>query len=183
MEKKVITHVTKGLIISLILIVLDLVAGFGNFKTATWFRYIPTIVMLAALIWACVSYGAQNNNTVSFGNLFAHGFKTTAVISCIFVIYTVLSIAFIFPETKEMALEEARKQMEQKGNIPEDAIESGLAITRKFFWPFAIAGSLFGTILFGALASLIGAAVTKKKPADPFDPISTTNDNNPQSSK
>jgi uncharacterized membrane protein YciS (DUF1049 family) len=157
------------LIIALILALLDVVAGIWNFKLSSWFRWIPTLVLFGALIWACISYGAQNGYNVSFGNLFAHGFKTTAVIGCLFVIYTLISIFVLFPGTKEIALDQARTEMERSGKLPEEAIEQGLSITRKFFVPFAIAGALFGTILIGALASLIGAAVTKKKPQSPFE--------------
>jgi uncharacterized membrane protein YciS (DUF1049 family) len=168
MNNKITSHITKGLIIAAVLSLLDLAAGIWDFKLTPAFRWVPMIVLSGSLIWACVSFGAQNNYTESFGNLFAHGFKTTAVVGCIFVIYTLLAVLVIFPGTKDIALEEARKQMERKGDVSEENIKQGLAITRRFFIPFTIAGSLFGTILVGAMASLIGAAVTKKKPQSPF---------------
>src|SRR4029077_15698586 len=115
MEKKVTSHITKGLIISLILIVLDLIDGFANIRLANWYRWIPLLVLAASLIWACISYGSQNNNNVTFGNVFGHGFKTRVVITCIMVLFTILSFTIIFPETKDAALDQARKQMEEKG--------------------------------------------------------------------
>jgi hypothetical protein len=45
----------------------------------------------------------------------------------------------------------------------------GLSITRKFFLPMALAFSLFGTAIMGAIASLIGAGVAKKNPITPFE--------------
>jgi len=42
-------------------------------------------------------------------------------------------------------------------------------LSKKLFLPFAIAGVILGTIFVGLLASLIGAAVTKKVPVSPFD--------------
>ena len=171
MKNKITSHITKGLMIALVLALMDLVAGIWNFKLSSWFRWLPIIVLTGSLIWACITFGAQNNYTESFGNLFAHGFKTTAVVGCVFVIYTLLSVLVIFPETKDIALEQARREMERRGDLSEENIEQGLAITRRFFIPFTIAGALFGTILIGALASLIGAAVTKKKPQSPFENI------------
>jgi hypothetical protein len=47
-------------------------------------------------------------------------------------------------------------------------IEQGIAMTKKLFLPFAIAGAIFGTGFLGAIGSLIGAAVAKKNPVDPF---------------
>jgi NADH:ubiquinone oxidoreductase subunit 6 (subunit J) len=169
MEPKITSHITKGLIISLILVVLDLIAGFANFKFATWFRWIPTLILVGSIIWACINYGSQLNNNVTFGNVFTHGFKTTAVIACIVTVFTVLSLLVIFPETKDIALDQARKQMEAKGNMPEETIDKAIEMTKKFFLPFAIAGAVFGTIIVGAIASLIGAGITKKNPPSPFE--------------
>jgi Protein of unknown function (DUF4199) len=169
MEKKVTSNLVTGLIISLILIVLDLVAGFANFKFATWYRWMPSLILIAALIWACINYGKQNNHKVTFGSVFGFGFKTSAVAACILVVYTILSIFLIFPETKDLALEQARKQMEEKGNLSQDQIDKAIEITKNFFVPFAIAGAALGTAIVGAIASLIGAAVTKKNPQSPFE--------------
>ena len=168
MEKKVTTPVIKGLIIALILIVLDLIAGFAHVKFETWFRWIPTLVLCAAIITACITYANQNNGNVTFGNTFADGFKTTAVATCIMVIYTILSILVLFPETKDIAMDAARKQMEAKGDVPQERIDQAIEMTKKFFVPFAIAGALIGSIIVGAIASLIGAAVAKKNPQTPF---------------
>ena len=41
-------------------------------------------------------------------------------------------------------------------------------MTKKFFLPFALGGAILGTGFLGAIASLIGAAVAKKNPIDPF---------------
>ena len=68
-----------------------------------------------------------------------------------------------------MSLEEARKGMEAKGNLSEEQVTQSLEFVRKFFIPFAIAGSLFGTAIVGALASLIGAGAAKKNPNNPFE--------------
>ena len=37
-------------------------------------------------------------------------------------------------------------------------------MTKKFIMVFLVGGTLLGYLFFGALASLIGAAVTKKEP-------------------
>jgi hypothetical protein len=169
MENRPVTsNVTKGLIISLVLIVIDLIAGFAKFKFETWFTWIPTIVLCIMLIWACISYANQMSNSVTFGNVFAHGFKTTAVVACLMLIYTLLSVFVIFPETKELALEKAREQMEKDQRLSESDIENGIEMTRKLFLPFAIAGSVIGTLIVGAIASLIGAAFARKNPPSPF---------------
>jgi Protein of unknown function (DUF4199) len=169
MEQKVTSPIVKGLIITLILALIDLIGGFAHLKMETWFRWLPTCVLVAAIIWACINYGSQLNGNTTFGNVFAHGFKTSAVVACILILYTLLSIYIIFPETKDLAIEAARKQMEEKGNIPEANIDQAMEITRKFFLPFAIGGALIGTLIIGAIAALIGAAFTKKNPQAEFE--------------
>ena len=75
----------------------------------------------------------------------------------------------LFPEMKDKTLEMARQRMEERGNLSDSQIEQGVEFTKKFFIPFAIGGTLLGTLIFGTVASLIGAAVAKKKPVNPLD--------------
>jgi ABC-type antimicrobial peptide transport system permease subunit len=84
-------------------------------------------------------------------------------------VYTLLSIYLIFPETRDVAIDEARKQMEKQGKMSDDQIDQAIEMTKKFFLPFAIGGSVIGTLIVGAIASLLGAAFAKKKPISPFD--------------
>jgi hypothetical protein len=167
-EQKVTSHITKGIIISLVLIVLDFVGGMAKIKMESWFRWIPTLIFCAAIIWACINYATQMHNYVTFGNVFAHGFKTTAVVTCLMVVYAVLSVYIISPEQKELALEEARKQLEKNNQMSDSDIETALEFTRRMFVPIAIGGTLLGTLIVGAIASLLGAAFAKKTPPSPF---------------
>lgn len=169
MEKKVTSNVTKGTVIALILIVLDMVSSFADFKYATWYTWIPSLLLIAAIIWACISYANQMENAVTFGNVFAHGFKTSAVVACLVFIYTLLAIFIIFPEMKDKALEMAAIQMDKQGNnMPEETKEQALKFTEKIFVPVAIASAVLGTLIVGVIASLLGAAVAKKNPPTIF---------------
>ena len=169
MEKKVTSPLATAIIISLLLAVLDIIAGFANFKYSNWYRWVPTILLFLALIWACINYASQNNGDVTFGNTFAHGFKVSAFTACFSIIFVILSIYVIFPDTKDIVLEQTRKQMEEKGNLSEENINNALDITRRLFFPFALGGALVGTILIGTIGSLIGAAFAKKNPESSFE--------------
>jgi hypothetical protein len=96
-----------------------------------------------------------------------HGFKVSAVIAIILLVYSLLSVNVIFPEIKEKTIEMQLKQMEERG-MTEDQIETAMNFTKKYFTAFMIFGVLIGTIIFGCIASLIGAAVAKKKPMNPL---------------
>ncbi|HEY2720964.1 MAG TPA: DUF4199 domain-containing protein [Chitinophagaceae bacterium] len=171
-EQKVMTHITKGLLVALVLIIIGLVGRFTGVETAGWFRWLPLMILLIAVIWACTSYASQMNNYVTFGNVFSHGFRMTAVATIILVLWGVLAITVIFPDSKERALEIARKQMEDGGKLSESQIEQALDFTRRSFFVLVVGVTLFGTLIAGLIASLIGAAVAKKKPVNPLDQMS-----------
>lgn len=166
MEKKIMTPVTKGLLIALVTIVISVIGNIAKLEQELWFRWLSTIVMCAGVIWACISFAQQMDGNVTFGNVFAHGFKVTAVITVISIVYFVLAILVLFPEMKDKALETARQKMEEGGKMSEEQINQGVEMTKKFFMPFAIGAILFGTLVAGVIASLIGAGIAKKKPAN-----------------
>jgi hypothetical protein len=171
-ETKVMTHVTKGLLVSLILIVIGVVGHITDIESQGWFRWISLIVLFIAVIWACISYSNQMNNQVTFGNLFVHGFKMSVVITLIVIVWTILSVTLIFPDTKEKAMEMARQNMEDQGKMSSAQIDQAIEATKKFFLVIVIGTILFGTLLVGAIASLVGAGVAKKKPVNPLDQMS-----------
>lgn len=166
-EKKITSPQIKGLIIALIVIVLGIAGYFTDLAFTTWFNWVVNLVMFIAVIFACVHFANEKEGYVTFGNVFMHGFKVSAVIAIILLVYSLLSVNVIFPEIKEKTIEMQLKQMEERG-MTEDQIETAMNFTKKYFTVFMIFGVLIGTIIFGCIASLIGAAVAKKKPMNPL---------------
>jgi|SRR5215203_5169375 len=166
-EKKPMSHLTAGLLIGALLVVYSIVINFLNLGGSSTTGLFQVVIIIGALVFFVNHYGKSKNATESFGNLFAYGFKTTAV-------FTIISIAFsiifflVFPEMKEQSLELARQKMEEK-NMPDDQIEQAIDITKRFFWVGVIGGSMIFLVIIGAIGSLIGAAITKKQPRSPFD--------------
>ncbi len=163
MEQTVTTTTTKGLVIGLILVILALVSYFLDFKPNGPLQWLGYAIFIGGIIWSVMSYGKQINYNSTFGNYFTHGFKVAALVTAIMIIYVIIFIV-LFPEFKEKAIVEARRSMQEKGNVTEEQINAGLEMTKKFFMVFLVGGTLIGYLIFGALAALIGAAVTKKVP-------------------
>ena len=170
MEQKVTSPTTKGLIIALALVVLSLIVQFTGSEQTIWGRWLGIVILCAGVIWACISYGQQMNGNVTFGNVFAHGFKTSAVVTVLSILFMVI-ILLVMPDIKEKGMEAARAEMEKNPNMTESQIEQGVAMASKFFYVFLIAGILFGYLIIGLIASLIGAGVTKKTPKTPFENV------------
>lgn len=163
MEQTVTTSTTKGIVISLILIVIALISYFLNMNTSSWLQYASYAVFIIGIILSVNIFGKQIDHNSTFGNYFAHGFKIAALVTAIMIIYIVIFV-YLFPDVREKAMEAARTRMQTQGNMSQEQINQGLFFTKKFFMVFIIAGTLLGYLIFGALASLIGAGITKKNP-------------------
>jgi uncharacterized membrane protein len=162
---------TKGLVLSLILVVIAMATYFSGVNMSSGIQYLGYAIFVAGIIFFINQYGKQINYASTFGGYFSHGFKISAIVTVIMILYVVIFI-LLFPEFKDKAMEEARKNMQSK-NLSEEQMNQAIEVSRKFFMTFLILGTLVGYILFGVIASLIGAAITKKNP-DTFQQIHAT---------
>ena len=167
MDKQITSHILKGAILGGFSILFSIIIYVFNLYTTQWLSFLSYAIFIGGIIYGNILFANQNENNVTFGNIFAHGFKTTAVVIVITVLYTVLSL-FIFPDMVDKIIEISRTAMAKNPQMTDEMIEQGIAMTKKLFLPFAIAGAIFFTGFFGAIGSLIGAAVAKKNPVDPF---------------
>lgn len=171
MEKQITSHIIKGAILGGISILFSIIIYVFNLYTTQWLSYLSYAILVGGIIYGNILFANQNDNNVSFGNIFAHGFKTTAVTIVITVLYTVLALYVLFPDMVDKIIEISRKEMLKNPKLTDEMIEQGIAMTKKLFLPFAVAGAIFGTGFLGAIGSLIGAAVAKKNPVDPFSDV------------
>ncbi|HKC34732.1 MAG TPA: DUF4199 domain-containing protein [Chitinophagaceae bacterium] len=166
-ENKIMSPQIKGILISLIIIILGIAGYFSNLAFSSWYSWAVNFVLLIAIIFACVHYANQKQGYVTFGNVFSHGFKVTAVVTIFLLIYTLLAMTVLFPDMKEKIFSMQETKMEEKG-LDADKIETTMTMMKKYFTLFLVLGVIFGNIIFGCIASLIGAAVAKKKPINPL---------------
>jgi hypothetical protein len=169
MEKKSVSHFVTGVIIGLVLIVFFLAFYFtGNTFNKGAISYLPTLFFVGGIIYSIIMWANANNNNVTFGQCFKYGFKASAIVAIIMSVFLAIFI-FSFPDYKEKFIEFMSNEMDKAdSNITDEQKEASLSIMGNFFAVSAIGGSLFMNLLFGAIASLIGAAVAKKNPQSPF---------------
>ena len=168
MENTVTSHIVKGAILSAISIIFSVIVYVFNLYEMSWLSWVNYAIFLGGLIYGAILYANQNNNNVTYGNVFAHGFKTTAVVIVITALFTVLSTKFLFPDMVDKIVDMTRKQMEKNPQMTDEMIEQAVTMTKKFFLPFALGGAIIGTGVLGAIGAAIGAAVAKKNP-NPFE--------------
>ena len=171
MEKQITSHIVKGAILGGITILFSIIIYVFNLYTTQWLSWLSYAILIGGIIYGNVLFANQNDNKVTFGNIFAHGFKTTAVVIVITVLYTVLALYVLFPDMVDKIIELSRTEMLKNPKMTDEMIDQAMTMTKKLFLPFAVAGAIFGTGFIGAIGSLIGAAVAKKKPVDPFSDI------------
>ncbi|MFT3701789.1 MAG: DUF4199 domain-containing protein [Agriterribacter sp.] len=169
MEKKPVSHFIGGLITACVIIIYSIILNFMDLGTNQALGYVSYVFLFGGIIYFITLYGKSIDYNASFGKLFTFGFKMTALITIIMIAFLVIFFG-VFPEFKEKFFEVAREAMIKQGKNTEQQIEMGLSVFKKFFWIFIIGGTIFGYMLAGAIASLIGAAVTKKNPQSPFSP-------------
>ena len=168
MEQKVTSHITKGLLVALIVIVIDLAGHFAGLKLEQWYGFVSLAIMIGLIVWSTMLYGKECNNNVTFGALFADGFKTTAVYTCIYFVYTLLVIYLLFPNFMDELIQKGLDDAAKKGQELPEMTEEGMAMAKKITTMISLAGAVLGSLIIGAIGAVIGAAVTRKKPKDPF---------------
>jgi di/tricarboxylate transporter len=165
MEKKVTSAGLMGLLIGLILIAYSLAMYFTDLYMETWNQYAGIALFFAAILIAILLHAKEVDNQTTYGKLFGFGFKVTAIVVLLMVIYAFLS-NYIFPDVKTRFIEAARENAfkDPKAAENKEAIEKGLEMWEKNFMVFLIGGMIFSYLVIGCIASLIGAAIPKKRP-------------------
>jgi hypothetical protein len=164
MQKKITSHLLKGLIISIIPMILNLVGSDSNANPPQWLPWVSMSVLILGIILSCILFSNQQNNEVTFGNTFAHGFKTGAVTTCLMIIFTIIFLA-MHPELKQLALNSAREKMTRENKFSDAEVEQAVAIAGKSFMIVVISSIVIQYLIVSVIASLIGAAIAKKKPS------------------
>lgn len=167
-QQKPINHIVAGLIIAGVMVIFLLVSNmFGQAQNQAlgWLTY---LVMIAALIFFIRKWGQAHDYRLSFGALFSYGFKITSILTLIVIIFLVILFS-AFPEMKDTLLEASRTAMEQQGTVSDEMIDQAMEQMDKYFVPITAGSALLTYLVLGLIGSLIGAAVTKKVPQNPFD--------------
>jgi Protein of unknown function (DUF4199) len=169
MKKKSSDYLGKGLMLSLVLIVVDLIGGFAHLRFESWFKWLSTFTAMIAIIVFCIQYAKREVDGVTFGNVFGYGFKISLVVSIIMVVYTLLSFNVIFPELTDQILTKTRTDLQATGKLTDDQIDTQVAMTKKFMQPGILSIFVFlATLFFNTIAALLGAAFAKKTDPDVF---------------
>jgi len=165
MEKKN-THIIYGFVTGIIMVITGLIIYKTGMAFKPGIQYIAYIPFLVGIILNGIAFSKAKDGYVTFGNVFGSCFRAAMIVTLVMVAWSILSMV-IFPEMKEKALAMAREEMLKK-NYTDEQIDLALSMTKKYWNAFLIAGSVFGYLFWGAIFSLIGGAIPKKKGPQPL---------------
>ena len=160
-ERKPISHFVAALIIAAILVIYSIILNFLDLSQNQTLGWISYIILIGGLALFVNLYGKAHNHQLTFGNLFTYGFKATAIITLIMIVFIIIFF-LAFPEFKEKIIESAREGMEKQGKMSDDQIDQSMQMFERNFMVFSAGAALFMYLILGAIGSLIGAALTKK---------------------
>lgn len=164
MEKKITSRITKGLIIVALLIIIDLVLQKTyNNAVPDGLRYMPRLVIVfLGILVSCLIYAKQVEGKPSFGEVFAHGFRTTAVIAFLMAAYTFIAVKFIYPPPDAAEMDAAVKAIMANGNALYDEAKTQAIQAAKNRWIIYVSISIFASLIPGILGALAGGALGKR---------------------
>ena len=164
MENKALTNLNAALILFLLMVIYTLVINFGGYQANMQMSWISYIIVVVGIMVLVIKYSKDMQGNLTFGNLFAYGFKTIAILIIFFIAFTIL-FYLVFPEYK-LRLLEIMKENTLKNATPEnrDQALKGVEMMQKFFWVSMMAGILISFAILGAVGSLLGAAFSKRNP-------------------
>lgn len=158
------THVAYGIVTGLACIIFALLLQVTGWATkSNAINYVAYLLMLIGLVMNGNAYSKANKANVTFGDIYGSCFKATLIIAIIYLIWGTASL-YIFPEMKTKVLEKMATSFEEQ-NTPEEQAQKVLDMTDKYWWLMVTVGSFLGSIITGAVLSLIAAAIPNKKTA------------------
>jgi hypothetical protein len=157
-----VSHALAGLVVAAVVVVYTLILTFSGASGNKSLGFLSLAMMVGGVAYFVWRQGAAMNGSLTFGGLFSYGFKATAVMTLVLIGFNVLFYS-LFPEYKDVLFDVSREQMLQQQGISEEQVEMGISKMREFFWPIIIGGALFNAMMAGAVGSLIGAGIGKKK--------------------
>ncbi|ATL48164.1 hypothetical protein COR50_13880 [Chitinophaga caeni] len=125
------------------------------------FRGAFVVITMLGIILSTLQFSKQAEGKASFGALFSNGFRTTAVIIVLFIVFLLICVT-IAPDLKAKILAEAA-QADAGSHLSPEAIKEQQEFVSKQFIPFIFSGVLITLLIIGGFASLIGALIARKK--------------------
>lgn len=160
-------YLNYAVITGVIMIVIFVLYYILNLITNPKMGFIPLLIFVGLIIYTQITYAKSLDGNITYGNLFAAGFKTVCAATGIYLVFMILFL-WLVPDYKTQMLDFQRQTLITKG-MAADQVDTSMAFIKKTFNVFAIGGALLIDLIVGVIAALIGAAIAKKNPKPQLD--------------
>lgn len=153
-----------GIILALISIVLSLIVNiFEMYSNGTIIQVASMILLVAALAMSYAEFKSGNEGFMSLGQGFGLGMMIIAISGVISNVFSYIYMTLIDPGMIESIKEIQITEMENQG-LSDEQIDMALEYSEFFMTPHMIVlMALIFTLFFGAIISVIVAAIMQKK--------------------
>ncbi len=173
MEQRVKSNPTKvatkwALIYTATAIVITYAFEFLDVDPNSSAKYISYIPFIAFLWLTQKEYKDELGGYITYGNAFSAGFRYSLFSGLLLAVFTYLYFAILSPAMWDKVLDATQAGMEAQ-NAPDDQIEKTMSFMRGTWGQVMIVfGTAISYAIFGAIVSLVTAAILKKE-RSPYD--------------
>jgi NADH:ubiquinone oxidoreductase subunit 6 (subunit J) len=146
----------KGLVTGTIMIVISICIFLIKKSFENGLQYIVYTTYVAGILWTIFTFKKETDNTATFKQYFAEGFKCFIVVTLMMVLFTLIFI-LLHPELKEQMAELLKAEYSKMKDITPLDIENRIAAAKKFFLPGYIMGAVLSYLVIGALITVVAA--------------------------
>jgi len=152
-----------GVIMGIVLIIYSLLMFFLDLSLEQWVGWVSYVFMIGILILATINYRDKAmGGVLSYGQALGFGVVVILFASIINAIYFYVFVEYIDPEFINKMLAMGEEKMIEQG-IPEEQIELGIEMQKKFMKPIVMSLiSIPTTVFMGLIFSLITSIFLKK---------------------
>jgi hypothetical protein len=159
-----------GVILGISLMLVTLIMYLTDQGSNPWFGLLTLVAMVSVLVLSMQEYRKLNGGFMTYGEGFGIGALLSAVAGLLSSLFNTFYNVVIDPTIQQRAFEQARERLEDQGQLSDEQIDQALEISQKFQSPgFTFIAGVFGTIIMGAILSLIIAAIIRRNRSNPFD--------------
>ncbi|GAB3972783.1 hypothetical protein GCM10028806_25390 [Spirosoma terrae] len=159
-----------GVILGISLMLVTLIMYLTDQGSNPWFGLLTLGAMVSVLVLSMQEYRKLNGGFMTYGEGFGIGALLSAVGGLLSSLFNTFYNVVIDPSIQQRAFEQARERLEDQGKLSDEQIDQALEISQKFQSPgFTFIAGVFGTIIMGAILSLIIAAIIRRNRNNPFD--------------
>jgi hypothetical protein len=159
-------HKIKGLAIGFSLSIASfIIVSFKGYEGSRNYGIVLFSIMAISIALGNFLFAKQYPKHYTFGNVFAHGFKTALVALLVFIAYNIIDDYLLHPNLKAEAVAFAKKSWDSVSIKEVDLATRQKSINafEERYFTIKLGSLVFFFGVIGALGSLIGAVISPRK--------------------